>query len=150
MSGDQFGSVEGGRLGGWILHHPSAYLDQGSQLPGLGSPNALQALEVHRMPTGESGYRAGLGDELGGESKHRVSLNAAVQEQSDQFGVAERCRAVGFKPLLRHLAAGDTGCPVLTVEVKRGLFHVAMRPLRNPSGPQPDSRDPVKPAAVEP
>jgi len=119
MGGNRFGSVKCGCSVGRFLHHPSAHLDQGGQLPGLAQPDPLQSLKISRLPTGQSGNRPGLGDQLGSETQGRMPIDASVKQKSDQFRVAECTGTVVFKPLLGLFATSNDGCLVQTVEVKR-------------------------------
>jgi hypothetical protein len=48
----------------WLFDLSSADFDECGKLPTLGPADAFQSLEIVRLPTGESGYGPGLGDQL--------------------------------------------------------------------------------------
>jgi hypothetical protein len=104
VSRNRSGAVEHRCLPGWRFDHAPGDFDECGQLPGLGLPDALQPPEVLRLPTGESGDGPGLGDQLRGESKDGMAVDARMEHEGDQLGVAEGSCPKRLKPLLRLFA----------------------------------------------
>jgi len=103
---DKLRAVEHGvGLGGRAEHPPGDFHD-GDQLECLDAPNALDFAKVCLAPTGETGERACLGDQLLAHADDAQAFLSAAEQHGQQLAVAQGAGAVLLKAFLRALAGG--------------------------------------------